>query len=186
MMAAVLAALYVLLAIKQHRMCWAASFVSSCLYVWVLFGTRLYMESTLNVFYAVMALYGYRQWSHGSDGHALGVSRGSWVSHGLGLSAVLGLSLLSSIYLRRFTPAAWPFVDSMITWSSVFATLLVARKVFENWHWWFVIDAVSVCLYWNRGLYLTMLLFGLYLAMIVVGMREWRRSLPPPCVAQLV
>jgi hypothetical protein len=29
-----------------------------------------------------------------------------------------------------------------------------------------------------RGLYLTMLLFAVYLAMIVIGMREWRRDLP--------
>jgi nicotinamide mononucleotide transporter len=80
--------------------------------------------------------------------------------------------------LRRFTLAAWPFVDSMVTWASVFATFLVARKVYENWHWWLVIDSVSLCLYYKRGLYLTMLLFAVYLAMIVVGMREWRRSLP--------
>ena len=86
---------------------------------------------------------------------------------------------MSWYFLRRFTPAAWPFVDSMVTWASVFATFLVARKVYENWHWWLVIDSVSLCLYFTRRLYLTMLLFALYLVLIVIGMREWRRSLPP-------
>ncbi len=55
--AAVLAVVYLLLAIRQSISCWAAAFVSSCLYVWVLFGARLYMESVLNAFYAAMAVY---------------------------------------------------------------------------------------------------------------------------------
>ena len=87
------------------------------------------------------------------------------------------------IFCAASRPAAWPFMDSMVTWASVFATFLVARKVYENWHWWLVIDSVSMCLYFTRRLYLTMLLFALYLVLIVIGMREWRRSFAPrgPC-----
>ncbi len=59
--AAALAVAYLLLAIRQHIGCWAAAFLSSCLYVWVMFGARLYMGSVLNGFYAAMAVYGYRQ-----------------------------------------------------------------------------------------------------------------------------
>jgi nicotinamide mononucleotide transporter len=185
--AAVLAVAYLLLAIRQRLSCWVAAFVSSCLYVWVMFGARLYMESVLNAFYAAMAVYGYWQWRHGAGGRALEVSRWSVSRNAIGLLAVIGMSIVSSYFLRRFTPAAWPFVDSMAAWASVFATFLVARKVYENWHWWLVIDSVSMCLYYNRGLYLTMLLFGLYLLMIVMGMREWRRSWhPAPHVAQQI
>jgi nicotinamide mononucleotide transporter len=105
------------------------------------------------------------------------VSRWDWARHARGVMLVVALSVVSSYFLRRFTPAAWPFMDSMVTWASVFATYLVARKVYENWHWWLIIDSVSLCLYFSRGLYLTVLLFSLYLAMIFVGMHEWRRSL---------
>ena len=175
--AAVLAVLYLLLAIRQRLACWVAAFVSSCLYVWVLFGARLYMESVLNAFYAAMAVYGYWQWTRGAHGRGRSVSRWNFSHNAWGFVLVIGLSLVSSYFLRRFTPAAWPFMDSMVTWSSVLATFLVARKVYENWHWWLVIDSVSLCLYFTRGLYLTMLLFGLYLLMICVGMRVWRRSL---------
>ncbi len=175
--AAVLAVLYLLLAIRLNLACWVAAFISSCLYVWVLFGARLYMESALNAFYAGMAVYGYWQWRRGRGGAGLAVGRWPFVRHLAALSGVVALSLVSSVLLRRFTPAASPFVDSMVTYSSVFATFLVARKVYENWHWWLVIDSVSLCLYFTRHLYLTMLLFGFYLVLIVVGMREWRRTL---------
>jgi len=177
--AAVLAVVYLLLAIRQQLACWAAAFVSSCLYIWVMFSARLYMESALNCFYAVMAIYGYLQWTRDPGGRELEVSRWSVSRNAVGLLAVVAMSMVSSYFLRRFTPAAWPFVDSMTAWASVFATFLVARKVYENWHWWLVIDSVSLWLCSMRGLYLTMLLYGLYLMMIVIGMREWRRSSQP-------
>jgi nicotinamide mononucleotide transporter len=177
--AAVLAVVYLVLAIEQRLSCWAAAFVSSCLYVWVLFGARLYMESLLNAFFAAMAVYGYWQWKRGVRGNPLRVSRWPLSFHALGLAAVILLSIVTSFFLRRFTPAAWPFMDSLVTWASVFATFLVARKVYENWHWWLVIDSVSVCLYFTRHLYVTMALFVLYLFMIVLGLREWRRDLGP-------
>ena len=183
LVAAALAVAYLLLAIRQRIECWAAAFVSSCLYVWVLFTARLYMESLLNAFYAAMAVYGFWQWRRGGEGTALAVSRWPLLRHAAGVLGVLCLSAISSYFLGRFTPAAWPLMDSMVAWSSVFATFLVTRKVYENWHWWLVIDSVSLCLYFSRHLYLTVLLFAAYLVLIVIGMRQWRRTLPAAAYA---
>jgi nicotinamide mononucleotide transporter len=177
--AAVLAVAYLLLAIGQRLSCWPAAFLSSCLYVWVLFTARLYMESVLNVFYAVMAVYGFWQWRYGKGGGALSVSRWPLRLHMIAVLGVFALSTLNWFFLSRYTPAAWPFVDSMTAWSSVFATFLVARKVYENWYWWLAIDSADLYLFFTRHLYVTMLLFALYLVLIVIGMREWRRNLPP-------
>ncbi|HEY2463396.1 MAG TPA: nicotinamide riboside transporter PnuC [Steroidobacteraceae bacterium] len=177
LLAAALAVAYLLLAIGQRLSCWPAAFISSVLYVWVLFSARLYMESVLNAFYAAMAVYGFWQWQHGKGGTALAVNRWPIARHGLAALTITAFSVVSAFFLRRYTPAALPFADSMVTWSSVFATFLAARKVYENWHWWLLIDSVSAYLYYSRHLYATMLLFGLYLILIVIGMREWRRSL---------
>jgi nicotinamide mononucleotide transporter len=176
--AVVLALAYVLLAIRQSIACWVAAFVSSCLYVWVFFAARLYMDSALNVFYAVMAVYGFWQWRSVDKDGAHHVRRWSLSRNALAAAAILTLSAVNGYFLSRYTPAAFPFIDSMVSWAAVFATFLVARKVYENWHWWLIIDAASACLYFAKGLYLTVLLFALYLALILIGMREWRRSLP--------
>ncbi len=175
--AALLAVLYLILAIRQRRSCWGAAFASSCLYVVVLFRARLYMESLLNAFYAAMAVYGFRQWRSAGQRDAP-VCRWPLSRHLAGLCGVLGFSAVTSYFLREFTPAAWPFADSMVTWASVYATFLVAHKVYENWHWWLVIDSSALVLYFNRRLYPTVLLFALYLGLIAIGMRAWRRSLP--------
>jgi nicotinamide mononucleotide transporter len=176
--AALLAVAYLLLAIRQHLWCWIAAFASSLLYVFVFFGAHLYMDGLLNAFYAAMAGYGFWQWRHGRGASPLAVTQWHVGRHLWALLAMVALSLMTSFVLKRYTPAAWPFVDSLVAWSSVYTTYLVARKVYENWHWWLVIDAVSLLLYFSRGLYLTALLFAFYLVLIVVGMREWRRDLP--------
>jgi nicotinamide mononucleotide transporter len=183
--AAVLAVLYLLLAIRQRPSCWTAAFISSCLYVWVYFSAHLYMESVLSAFYAAMAVYGYSQWQGRKrrQGVALTVSRWPFARHAAWLSGVIALALLNSFFLRHYTPAARPFVDSMVTWSSVYATFLVTRKVYDNWYWWLAIDSVSACLYFIQHLYVTMLLFCVYLILIFAGMREWRRSLPRAALA---
>jgi len=177
-LAAVLALAYVRLAISQRLSCWAAAFVSSALYAWVFFAAHLYMDSGLQVFFAVMAVYGFWQWQHGKGGGVLKVTSWPLARHALALAVIVALSILTAFFLRRYTPAISPFVDSLVTWSSVFATFLVARKAYENWHWWIAIDSVSLCLFFTRHLYLTVLLYSIYVVLSVFGMREWRRSLP--------
>jgi nicotinamide mononucleotide transporter len=54
---------------------------------------------------------------------------------------------------------------------------MVARKILQNWHYWFIIDSVSVYLYISRGLMLTAVLFMLYLVLIVVGYFQWKKSM---------
>ena len=183
LLAAALASIYVPLAIGQRLSCWPAAFVSSVLYVWVFFSARLYMESALNAFFAAMAVYGFWQWRQGREGSALAVSQWPPVRHVLALMGIAAVAAINAFFLARFTPAANPFIDSMLTWSSVFTTFLVARKVYENWYWWLLIDSISMCLYFTRHLYLTMLLYGVYVVLCVIGMREWRRSLPSAAYA---
>jgi nicotinamide mononucleotide transporter len=80
------------------------------------------------------------------------------------------------------TDAAFPYFDSFTTVAAIVTTYMVARKVLENWLYWFVIDSISVYLYLARGLTLTALLFVLYLVLIVIGWRRWWldwRALPP-------
>jgi nicotinamide mononucleotide transporter len=182
-LAMLLALAYVALAIKQYVACWYAAFVSSCLYAGVLFHARLYMEAALNLFYAAMAVYGYWCWHRGRGGASPPVIRWPLARHATALAGSAILALASALLLRRYTAAVWPFLDSLVAFSSVYATYLVARKVYENWHWWLAIDALSACLYFSRHLYATTLLYVLYLGMIVLGLREWRRSLDAHAVA---
>ncbi len=179
-LAVVLAVIYLALAIRQNIWCWSAAAGSTLIYVFIMYGARLYMESVLQIFYLAMAAYGWYQWRHGGASNGgLQVSTWSLRQHALAISAVLALVFISGALLSRYSDAALPHLDSLTTWGAVIATYMVARKILENWYYWFVIDAVSVGLYTNRGLYLTALLFVAYLVMIIFGYRAWRASMRP-------
>jgi nicotinamide mononucleotide transporter len=177
-LAVVLAVVYLVLAIRQNIWCWAAAAVSTLLYLFIMFQARLYMESALQVFYLLMAAYGWHQWRHGgAAGDELRVSTWPIRFHLLAGVSVMLLVLVSGELLSRYSQAALPFLDSFTTWGAMVATFMVARKVLENWIYWFVIDGVSIGLYFSRELYFTAALFTLYLFMIVIGYRSWRASM---------
>ena len=177
-LAVILAVLYLLLAIRQNIWCWAAAAVSTLLYLYIMYRAGLYMESALQVFYLAMAAYGWYEWRYGGTGHGeLKVSTWPLRYHVVAIAGVALLMLASGTLLSRYTSASLPFADSFTTWGAVVATFMVARKILENWFYWFVIDAVSIGLYLNRELYFTAALFGLYLVMIVFGYRAWRASM---------
>ena len=172
----VLAIAYLVLAVRQNILCWAAALMSSLIYMVVFYSALLYMESALQIFYAAMAVYGWYQWRYaGDDGagvriHTWTITRHVQVIAGIAATAVLAGWIMSK------TDAAFPYADAFTTVAAVVTTFMVARKVLENWIYWFVIDSISVYLYVARELYLTALLFVFYLVLIVIGFRRWRRD----------
>ncbi len=51
------------------------------------------------------------------------------------------------------------------------------RKWWENWLVWIAVDVVYVGIYVVKRLYLTAGLYGVFLALALVGLRSWRRSM---------
>lgn len=169
---------YLVLAIRQNIWCWAAAFAGTCIYLVLMYQARLYMESALQVFYLAMAVYGWYHWRHGAgEGHELRVTTWTAAQHLGAGAAILTLSVASGAALEAYSDAALPYLDSFTTWAAIVTTWMVARKILENWLYWFVIDSVSIYLYVSRELYLTALLFALYLVLVVFGYLAWRREL---------
>ena len=177
-LAVALGVAYLLLAVWEKIACWYAAFAGAAISVVVFWHVSLLMEAPLHLFYMAMAVYGWWQWRRGGPaGASLAVRRWGAARHLLAIGAVLAASLVSGQMLAAGTSAAWPYLDSFTTWASVFTTFMVARKILENWLYWFVIDGVSIFLYLDRGLYLYTLLFVGYLVICVFGYLSWRRSL---------
>ena len=136
------------------------------------------MESVLNVFYLVMAGYGWYIWSSGkTNGHDRPVVVWPLSTHAVAIVAIVVASTVNGYLLSAYTDAAFPYIDSLTTWSAIWATFLVARKVLENWWYWLVIDIASVLIYWSRDLQLTSVLFGIYVIMIPIGLISWTKSM---------
>jgi nicotinamide mononucleotide transporter len=168
---------YLLFALKENSLCWYCAFVSTSIYTWIFGDVRLYMESLLNIYYLVMAVYGWYQWRRGGAGHqGVSITRWHWRQHALAIVAVIGISCISGYLLAENTEARLPYLDSFTTWGAVLTTWMVARKILENWLYWVVIDAVSIVLYLDRELYQTVALFVIYVVLATAGYFSWRKT----------
>ena len=176
--AVVLGVAYLLLVVRESLWCWYAAFISTSIFLYLFWEVNLLMESALQVYYLVMAVYGWWHWRSGASNHTganneLAISTWPLRTHLLAIAGVLLASLLSAELLKHYTQAALPLLDSFTTWGSILTTWMVTRKILENWLYWLVIDSVSIYLYLDRELYLTALLFMAYIVIVIIGYRKW-------------
>ena len=175
--AAILAIAYLILAMLEDIRCWVAWIISSLMYFFVMYSANLYMEALLQIFYIFIGLYGLYQWRFKADKKdALKITTWSVKNHLIVIGALVFLTFISGYVLMIYTAAASPFIDAFTTWGAIAASYLVAKKILENWFYWFVIDFVSVFLFISRELYPTALLFIVYLVLVVIGYSAWRKS----------
>lgn len=171
--AVILAIAYLVLAMYENILCWLAALLSTSIYVVLFFDVNLYMESGLQIYYIIMALYGWYAWRKHNDGSEdLHISTWSVKQHLMAATAILIITSISA-YLLKNTGASYPWLDSFTTWSAVLTTWMVARKILENWLYWIVIDSISIYLFINKELYLTALLFLIYVILCISGYRQW-------------
>lgn len=185
--AMLLALAYVLLAALGSILCWPAAFVSTALYTYIFYDVSLLMDSALNIYYLVMAIYGYWVWQKDTNEHhneysnehsnnntlSLTIITWQWTLH---LKACFMLTIISiglGYVVANYTSAHFPYLDTFTTVFAIFATYLVTQKVLENWLYWVVIDAVSIYLYLAKDLMPTVVLFAIYILIATWGYFKW-------------
>ena len=175
--AVILAIGYLLLAIAQKRACWVAALISSVLFLVLFADSKLYMESALQVVYAIIAIIGWIRWQSDNSGQRLLISSRPWAFHTACILLILIFSWIVGYLLSQYTDAARPFADSATTVAALVTTWMVVEKVIENWLYWIVINSVSVWLFFDRNLDMTAFLFLVYILLSFVGYFSWRRQL---------
>lgn len=165
--------------IREKHWGWPLAIVSSLLYFEVFARSKLYGDAALQIFFAVVALWGWFQWLRGvrADGSALKVVRLS--PRGLACTVGAGLVLwpLTGLFLLGYTDTDVPWWDAFPTAWSLVGQFLLGRKYLENWAVWIVVNIVSVGLFAYKGLWLTVALYCVFVALSIVGWRTWKARL---------
>ena len=162
---------------RVQLIAWPLAIVSSLAYLLLFAHSRLYGEAGLQVVFVAVAAWGWWQWRFGkqADGQALAVrylgTRARWALAAATLAAWPLLGLL----LQRVTDTDVPFWDALPTAGSVAGQWLLGRQYVENWPVWVAVNVVSVALFAYKGLWLTVVLYGLFLLLALVGWRTWHR-----------
>ena len=166
--------LYVILISYKKMVAWLFALSSSLIYVYICFSYQLYLESFLQVFYVVMAIYGWISWGKTSQESI--ITRWSLKKHFINILISFFVTVTLGYVFQNFTDQANPYTDAFTTTFSLAATFMVTKKVLENWIYWIIIDAVSIFLFFSRELYLTGVLFFFFAIIAMWGYIQWRKS----------
>jgi nicotinamide mononucleotide transporter len=144
----------------------------------VLFWTaRLYADASLQIVYLVLGFMGWWEWLHGGqqrDKRVMGYASGRLV--GILLALVIPATWGLTILLSAAHDIA-PFWDALTTALSLAAQWLLNLKKLQNWYLWIAADVIYVPLYFVKVLYLTGIVYVLFLSMCLLGLRAWRREI---------
>lgn len=166
----------VFLTARRNIWCWPVGIVSTILAAYVYLFQQLPYEALLQVFYLIMAIYGWINWYKSSENKGLVVEYTSLKQH-IWLcttAAVVGLGLGYFSFLHYHSYLS--FLDALLTTFSLAANWLAAKRKIENWWYWIVIDSISVGLYHYKGMDMFALLFIFYTLLAIRGLGEWKEG----------
>jgi nicotinamide mononucleotide transporter len=166
---------YVVLAAKESLWAWFFAFWGTLIYTILFWEGSLISSFLLNIYYMVMAIYGFILWGKKSSQdevhiHRIGYKNAFLLFIGFGL-----LSLVLGYLFGRYFAANEPYLDAFVFTLSLVATYMMAQKMLENWLFWIVVDSAGIVLYYKSGYYPTVVLFSLYVALGVYGYLQWKR-----------
>jgi nicotinamide mononucleotide transporter len=152
--------------------------IANNLFFLVLFwGAQLYSDALLQVVYLLLASVGWWTWLYGGErrsvrrmGHASARTMAVLL-----LLAVPATWALTVVLTRAHDIA--PFWDALTTSFSLAAQWLLNVKEVENWYVWIAADLVYIPLYFAKTLYLTAIVYLLFLSLCFLGVRAWRREM---------
>jgi nicotinamide mononucleotide transporter len=151
--------------------------IANDVFFFVLFlQASLFADMGLQVIYVILGIQGWYLWLRGGQNRTtLKVSHVSWrealILAFIAIIATGGMTL----YLQHIQDSA-PFWDALTTIVSLIAQYMLNKKFIENWYCWLLVDVIYIPLYVYERLYLTSVVYLIFLVMCLLGLRAWIRS----------
>ncbi len=165
---------------RQKAWNWPVGIVNNIAFMVLFLGAGLYGETVLQAIFAAVSVYGWYNWVRGAktiEGSSeLPIRDGSRTEIAGGLTVVVVATIGIAMILTHGTDSQVPWPDAFVLAASLLATYWQARKIFQHWYVWIVIDLVSIPLYFARGLNLTAILYIGFTALCIYGLAGWTRT----------
>ena len=163
---------------KESILAFPFGIINVLIYAYICFITKLYAYSGINVFFAMMSVYGWINWSRSGGNEAtVKISRCSAKELLLEIAALIFFFILLRIMLVKLTDSIVPTWDALTTAIYIIAMWLLARKKIENWIAWILGDTISIGLFAWQNLYFSSFQFLVFTVIAVLGFLEWRKKL---------
>jgi nicotinamide mononucleotide transporter len=171
----------VLLNALGRTLTWPFAIASSAVYAWVFHDAKLFGDAALQIVFIALAVYGW--WCWGNNRSRTSQQKPSHIKKRDQLILAIALSLVFIILragLIRYTSSDVPTIDALLTGASLIATYMSAKRWIENWIIWAISDLTYIGLYIYKQLYLTALLYGIFIILCILGWKQWSKQIGNP------
>ena len=165
---------------KANILVYPTGLIGTALTVYLLYQAQYYGDMMMNVYYSLMSLYGWYQWTRfNGEQPVYEISATHFKERWVGLIFFLiTVGVTYAVYQGFDYDMQWFSYVDMVT-SGIFFTAMwyMANKKIENWTLWIIGDVITVPLYAYRGMGMLSLQYLIFTVLAVQGLRAWRRSL---------
>ena len=167
----------IVLIIRRSVWNFPVAIVMVALYFIIFRDAKLYSDAGLQIFFAAINLYGWWSWNRNKgDSGVISVRRLPATGYALWITgSILAIWAWGAI-MHAETDASYPYWDASVAMLSILGQILMTRRFVENWHYWIIVNIISIPLYIVKDLHLTAGLYGLFLVLAVAGLVEWRKA----------
>lgn len=156
---------------------WPAQFLSGVILVGAYASAHLSGGVGKQLLVIGVALWGWRLWTNGKqqaqDG-SIAVRFATWKERGVLLGGTVVGTLAVGALFSAVPDLSWnPWPDAYIFVGTLAAMVAQARGLVEFWFAWLLVDIVGVPLAFSSGLAFSGLVYVIYLALVLWGMRDW-------------
>jgi nicotinamide mononucleotide transporter len=170
--AVILGFAYLILISFSQRIAWIFGILSSAIYVYMAFIGAIYLQAGLQFVYVVLGVFGFINWGKSAETK---LKMWSLQKHLLvGIPTLLLALTLGFIFSK--TNQKLPYLDAFISAFAILATFLTTKSILENWLYWIVLNLLSMYLWYEQDLQLTVVLFAVNTLMAVFGFILWRKK----------
>jgi nicotinamide mononucleotide transporter len=161
------------LTVRAHVLNFPVGIVNSALFLVLFAYAALWSDMALQILFIALGVLGWWQWAHPDRTRVVAVRWAPWRTMLSCLAFVVVATPVLTYVLRNADDAA-PFWDALTTALSLAAQWLLNTKRVQTWWFWIAADVIYVPLYASKNLVLTAIIYALFLAMCVAGLRAWR------------
>lgn len=169
------------LTMQQRVWCFPVGLINVSISLYLFYHQQLYADALQQVMYIVLLIYGWIRWT--APAKVKGVEKVSRINKSELFSyaiSIAGITILLGSLLSKYTMAIYPYIDSFATSTAFVAQFMIARKKIENWILWMVVNTVYIVIYFQKALFLYVVLFGIYLFLSFYGFYQWKKAMNDP------
>ena len=180
----VIGIIYLWLEYRASIYLWIAGIIMPAIYIFIYYDAGLYADCGINIYYLLIALYGwiawksgFRLWGKNEKSGELPISHTPKYIWPRIATAYIAAQLFITWILIEYTDSTVPIADSFTTALSIVGMWMLARKYIEQWWVWCIVDVASSALYIHKELYFTATLYAFYAIIAIFGYRKWKKMM---------